>query len=67
MPDQITFTVLEDGTIKTDTDKVSMPNHASAASFLENVGRLLGGTVTIVKKAMTHSHLLVKHEHKQEH
>lgn len=46
MSDNIIITVLEDGTIKTETDKVSMPNHANAEAFLRDIGRLAGGPIT---------------------
>ena len=59
MSDTIKITVLEDGTIKTETDKVSMPNHANAEAFLRDMGRLAGGPV--VRKAkhgfvLSHTH-----------
>jgi hypothetical protein len=59
MPDTIKITVLEDGTIKTETDKVSMPNHANAEAFLRDIGRLAGGPVTRKAKhgfVLSHTH-----------
>jgi hypothetical protein len=58
MPDRIKITILDDGTIKTDTDAVSMPNHANAEAFLRETARLAGGTVERKTKQghATHSH-----------
>jgi hypothetical protein len=43
--DKLTITILEDGTIKTDSDGISAPNHSNAEGFLREVVRLAGGTV----------------------
>lgn len=48
--DKIIIEVLEDGTIKTTTDKVSMPNHSNAEGFLREMARLAGGTVKRVMR-----------------
>lgn len=65
--DNITFEILPDGTIKTTTDKVSMPNHANAEAFLREVARLAGGTVERKRRhGHTHSHTH-EHEHGGEH
>lgn len=61
MPDKITITILDDGTIKSETDKVSMPNHQSAERFLLDVGRLAGGEVT-----KEHRHGTAWHQHTHE-
>jgi hypothetical protein len=56
--DTIRITVLDDGTIKTDTDRVSMPNHANADGFLREVSRLAGGKTEIkIKGGSLHSAL----------
>lgn len=62
MADKIIITVLEDGTIKTETDKVSMANHSNAEQFLLHIAKLAGGVTTRVLKvgASLHRHL---HEH----
>jgi hypothetical protein len=56
--DKVKITILEDGTIKTETDAVSMPNHSNAEKFLLEIGRLAGGDIE--RKAKTghaqHSH-----------
>jgi len=44
MPDNIEIEILPDGTIKSSTDKVSMPNHANAEAFLREMARLAGGS-----------------------
>jgi hypothetical protein len=61
--DTLRITVLPDGTIKTDTDKVSMPNHANAEAFLREMARLAGGRSTLTLKH-GHGHL---HDHEHEH
>lgn len=67
MSDKMKITIMEDGTIKTDTDKVSLPNHSNAESFLRNIARLAGGVMRRVLKpgarAHTHSHGGVTHTH----
>lgn len=65
--DEIRVTVLEDGTIKMEADKISMPNHSSAEGFIREVSRLAGGTAT--RKAKTkHAHgTHGTHEHEKDH
>lgn len=41
--DIMTIEVLEDGTIKTSTNRVSMPNHANAEAFMRQLATLTGG------------------------
>ena len=41
--DSMRITILEDGTIKTETDRVSAPNHSNAESFLRLMATLTGG------------------------
>lgn len=64
MPDKIEIEILEDGTIKVSTDKVSMPNHANAEAFLREMARLAGGPVERTRKGHSHAHT---HEHEHEH
>lgn len=62
--DTITVEILEDGTIKTETDKVSSANHTTAEGFLKEMFRLAGGRteikfkrpVAVVEGAHTHHH-----------
>jgi hypothetical protein len=58
MADKIKISVLEDGTIKTETDRVSLPNHANAEGFLREILKLAGGTIERRNKhgVTTHSH-----------
>lgn len=48
--DVIEIEILEDGTIKTITDKVSMANHQNAESFLRTMSTLAGGKWKQVRK-----------------
>ena len=54
--DSIKITILEDGTIKVETDEVGQANHASADRFLAEMARLAGGQTETTKKPHTHSH-----------
>ena len=63
--DKLTITILEDGTIKTDSDGISAPNHSNAESFLREVIRLAGGTVKrTLKLGASLAHAL--HHHSQD-
>lgn len=64
-PDEIKITILDDGTIRMETDTVSTPNHLSAEQFLAQVGRLAGGDTTTTRKAATHTHATegIRHQH----
>lgn len=44
--DKIQIEILEDGTIKVSTDRVSMPNHVNAEGFLRQMFALTGGEIT---------------------
>ena len=56
--DKISIEVLEDGTIKTTTDQVSMPNHQNAENFLREMGRLCGGIVKRIRRQdVQHTHV----------
>jgi hypothetical protein len=65
--DSVKITILEDGTIRTETSKVSGPNHQSAEAFLRDVSKLAGGEVTRTRKggatAHAHTHEGEFHEH----
>jgi hypothetical protein len=54
--DVITFTILEDGTIRTETDGVSAMNHASADKFVKGIDGLLAGKVDVKRKTHAHAH-----------
>lgn len=62
MGDKFTITILPDGTIKTETDKVSMPNHQNAEMFIREMGRLAGGETT-----HEHKHGTAWHSHGHDH
>jgi len=61
--DKMDITILDDGTIKIETDKISAPNHVNAGAFVAEAARLAGGKT---EKKMKHSHGL-QHEHEHEH
>ena len=65
--DQLKISVLEDGSIKVETDEVGAANHVSAEKFLETMARLAGGETEVVRKGKghthTHSHSGVTHTH----
>lgn len=64
--DRIKIEVLQDGTIRLETDQVSGPNHASAEEFLRIMAELAGGGQTRVRKAGAHHHHR-GHSHTHEH
>lgn len=64
MNDTLKMIILEDGTIRTDTDRVSAPNHQSAEAFLSDITRATGGEATRTRKAHGHVHQHT-HEHAQ--
>lgn len=43
MADEMRITVLDDGTIKIDTDKISAPNHVNAEGFIRAIFTMAGG------------------------
>jgi hypothetical protein len=48
--DTIKISILPDGTIKIETDKISGPNHLSAEKFVKAVQELAGGTTQATRK-----------------
>jgi len=69
MPDEITFEILDDGTIKIEAGRVSAANHLNAENFLREAARMAGGQVKVKHKqghhqhAHSHSHGQHKHQH----
>lgn len=61
MADTMRITILEDGTIKTESDQVSAANHQSAEAFLKDVTVLAGGAVERARK-----HGQQQHHHRNE-
>ncbi len=64
--DSIKITILEDGTIKMDTNRISMPNHLSAEKFILECVRLAGGTTEAKQKHGHHHHGTHTHTHADE-
>ena len=68
--DTLTIEILEDGTIRTTSDAVSMANHANAEQFLKHMATLAGGETKRVKRGDAHHHHGHSHgegEHDHEH
>lgn len=42
--DQMQITILDDGSLKIETDRISQANHMTAEAFLRNVAQAAGGT-----------------------
>lgn len=63
--DTIKVTILEDGTIRTDNDRISGPNHSSAEQFMRDIAKLAGGKLEIEKKRPSahHHHRQDAHQH----
>lgn len=56
MPDTITIEILEDGTIKMSTDKISAANHGGAEMLIREMAKEAGGKETRIRKAGAHYH-----------
>lgn len=54
MSDEITIEILEDGTIKADSGKISQVNHQSAEAFMRNLATAGGA-----KQERKHKHGIV--------
>lgn len=65
MPDNMKISILPDGTIKTETDPISGPNHQNAEGFLSTMAKLAGGDVKRDPKGSGHHHH--HHKHGEEH
>jgi hypothetical protein len=64
MADKFEITVLPDGSLKIETDRISMPNHTSAERFFQEVLTAMGGKVDRKsKKHLHHEHSHHHHEH----
>ena len=63
--DIIKVKILDDGTLKVETDKVSGPNHTNAEGLLREMTKAMGGDVERVRKGNAlHTHDNVHyHEH----
>jgi hypothetical protein len=58
--DLLDVEILEDGTIKVSTGRVSAANHMNAEAFLREIGRLCGGKV---ERKQTEGFLGHSHSH----
>jgi hypothetical protein len=56
MADEIEIEILADGTIKSQTSKVSAQNHQNAEGFFAWIGKLTGGRATRDRRG-THAHV----------
>jgi hypothetical protein len=56
--DSMTIEILEDGSMKISTDKISMMNHMTAEAFLKNVEMAGGG-----KQTRKHKHGVIGAAH----
>ena len=65
--DEIEITVLDDGTIKMETDKISPANHMAAERFLQAVIELAGGASERKKRGNVHAHSHAKQHKHHEH
>ena len=59
MADIITVEVLEDGSLKISTDKVSAPNHTNADGMIKALVADAGGVVTRARKGTMETHVHV--------
>jgi hypothetical protein len=64
--DKLVITILEDGTVKVETDKIGSANHLSADAFLKLLATLTGGsTKAESKQNHGHTHVHTRNEEKQ--
>lgn len=54
--DQMQITILDDGTIKVETDRISQANHMTAEAFMRNMASACGGKQDRKQKHGTHHH-----------
>jgi hypothetical protein len=54
MSDKLIVKILDDGTLKIETDKVSSANHTNAEGLLRQMSRLQGGVEKIENKQGHH-------------
>ena len=50
MSDKINIEILDDGSLKIETDQISAPNHVNAEAALREMFELAGGAVTKKRK-----------------
>ncbi len=62
--DKIEFTILPDGSVKWETEKISNANHATAEALTRALANELGGeSVRKVRGKHSHSHGTNQHQH----
>ncbi len=63
--DKMEIKILDTGTVRVSTDKISAANHVSAEAFLHCIQTAIGGKVTVRQKPGTvaHSHGGIMHTH----
>jgi hypothetical protein len=54
--DTLKITILDDGSVKVETDRISPANHLSADALVTLLGQLMGGDVSIDQKRPGHTH-----------
>jgi hypothetical protein len=54
--DTMTIEILADGTLKVETDEVSLANHTNAENLLREMNKLAGGPTAIRHKHGKHAH-----------
>lgn len=54
--DKIEIEILDDGTVRFTTDKISPANHRTAEEFLADVGRMCGGKTERTRRPRGHMH-----------
>lgn len=62
--DIIDVTILDDGSIKIETDKISPANHVGADALVKTITEKLGGKMKIQPKGGKAHHHHHEHEHK---
>lgn len=63
--DIIDIEILDEGTIKSTTPKISAANHAGAHEFFRQIARLTGGEQSASKAKHNHTHVEVKETQKE--
>lgn len=67
MEDKLTFSILEDGTVRILADGISGVNHASADALVKGVEGLLAGRTEVARRGDAHHHAHHTHDHKAGH
>jgi hypothetical protein len=60
MADVMEIEILEDGTVRSTTGKISLANHGAADQFFAVMFRLMGGSVRRIVRGLVGAH---EHEH----